>query len=40
VQAYHQRFPEKIRLILSERNIASNAIVAPLKTSRLQQNNT
>jgi glycosyltransferase involved in cell wall biosynthesis len=28
VQAYHQRFPEKIRLILSERNIASNTVVA------------
>jgi glycosyltransferase involved in cell wall biosynthesis len=27
VQAYHQRYPEKIRLILSERNIASNAVV-------------
>jgi glycosyltransferase involved in cell wall biosynthesis len=27
VQRYHQRFPDKIRLILSERNIASNAVV-------------
>lgn len=27
VQTYHRRFPEKIRLILSERNIASNAVV-------------
>jgi glycosyltransferase involved in cell wall biosynthesis len=28
VQGYHERFPEKIRLILSERNMASNAVVA------------
>jgi len=27
VQTYHNRFPEKIRLMLSERNIATNAIV-------------
>jgi glycosyltransferase involved in cell wall biosynthesis len=27
VKAYHERFPEKIRLILSERNIATNAVV-------------
>src|SRR5262245_25076291 len=28
VQAYHQRFPEKMRLSRSERNVASNAVVA------------
>jgi len=28
VKDYQQRFPEKIRLILSERNVASNAVVA------------
>jgi glycosyltransferase involved in cell wall biosynthesis len=28
VQAYHERFPERIRVILSERNIANNAVVA------------
>jgi glycosyltransferase involved in cell wall biosynthesis len=27
VQAYHRRFPEKIRLILSDHNLASNAVV-------------
>ncbi|MCS6926701.1 MAG: glycosyltransferase [Candidatus Binatia bacterium] len=27
VQTYHRRFPEKIRLLLSERNLASNAVV-------------
>jgi len=27
VQTYHRRFPEKIRLILSQQNVASNAVV-------------
>lgn len=28
VKDYHRRFPDKIRLLLSERNLASNAVVA------------